>query len=433
MLLNTPEPLGNLTLRTVYFRHDGPRIFLVERASDNAHLIGVCVDEDDDSVRYIYWVVAPRQLDQVETGLQPLRDSLLGSSEVYLATERYGNGLGSVAVTATEASELPPAYLPEAGALLTSVWRRPPLPEPLFRPVVPREDVWQEGLSEPVVEHRSPFLEPFSVDRINDAALTDGHYYVAVELSPEFPARPGEAVRLQTLGAVAGPVDGLILSLGTEANGGVRASATVKNAAAMEVYGSMAASFVLILRTPDQDALFDGEISRQALRGLTSILASTDDPELLLAELGSRSRPVRRRVRELLNSVVEQGTGLEAIVTDGHTVSRGRVSVAGAAAARDALVDAPPTVSALPLASALLTALNLHRRTFELWDRASGKRYTGTFADDVLDQVNGLPVSQTDRFYRAELRVTTPFAPGADEPQESYRLEVIQAIDSPDA
>lgn len=431
MLLNAPEPLGNLTLRTVYFRHDGPRIFSVERASDHAYLIGVCVDEDDQSVRYVYWVVAPGQLDEVEAGLQPLRESLLGSSEVYLATERYSDGVWSIAVSATEASELTRAYLPAAGELLTSVWRQPPLPEPVPPLQVQREEQLSHVPSEPPTNARSPFLEPFSLDRINDAALNDGHYYAAIELSPELPTRPSEAVRLQTLGALAGPVDSLILALGVEANRGSRAGLTVKNAAAMEVYGAMAASFVLILRTPDQEALFDGEVSRQALRGVTSILASAHDPELFVTELSSRSRSVRRKVRELLSSVVDQGAGLSAIVTDGHDISRGSVSVAQAAASRDALVDAPPTVSTLPLASALLTALNLRRKTFELWDRASGLRYTGTFSDDVLDQVDGLSVSQTDRFYRAELRVTTPFAPGPDEPTNAYRLEAIQPIESP--
>jgi hypothetical protein len=198
----------------------------------------------------------------------------------------------------------------------------------------------------------------------------------------------------------------------------------------MEVYGAMAASFVLILRTPDQDALFDGEVSRQALRGVTAILQSADDPERFVTVLSPRSSRVRRKVRELLNSIVDQGVGLAAIVTDGYDVTRGDVSVGQAAAARDALRDVPPTLETLPLSSALLTALNLRRRTFELWDRASGQRYTGAFSEEVLGQVDGLSVSQTDQFYKAVVQVITPFAPGAEEQARTYRLESIAPVAS---
>jgi hypothetical protein len=190
------------------------------------------------------------------------------------------------------------------------------------------------------------------------------------------------------------------------------------------------ASFVLILRTPEQGMLFDGEISARALRGLTSILKRTSNPEEIVEELRKHNSQVRRRVRELLTVITESDSELMAIVTDGAEATWGRVSPVEAASALDAIRAVPATITILPLSSVLLTALNLARLTFEVWDRAENQKYSGQLDKDVLNQVDGLTVSQSEQLYNVQLEVEVDFAQDRSGPARRNRLLAIAASDS---
>ena len=176
--------------------------------------------------------------------------------------------------------------------------------------------------------------------------------------------------------------------------------------------------------------LFDGEISARALRGLTSILKRTSNPEEIVEELRKHNSQVRRRVRELLTVITESDSELMAIVTDGAEATWGRVSPVEAASALDAIRAVPATITILPLSSVLLTALNLTRLTFEVWDRAENQKYSGQLDKDVLNQVDGLTVSQSEQLYNVQLEVEVDFAQDRSGPARRNRLLAIAASDS---
>lgn len=425
MLLDAPPPLGHVALRSVYFEHDGPRLFSVTRPSDDVSYMAICVDETTSTILFIYWAVSEDELKSIERGELPLRESLLRSEDVILATEDYSNDEPGVSIRTLSRDELLDEYLPDSGALLTDL-RAPAARAAEGREPLPvRDPVGEVRSYVPIKPADTPhrFLNSFSIDRLNQAATDDRHLYAAVEVQSDAQRLDAEAaLNLRSLSSISGAVQELIFALGNESQGFARTGETVRSALDMSVHGAMAASFVLVLRTPEQGMLFDGEVSVRALRGLTWILKSSRVATDLITELEGRSYQVRKRVRELLTSVTEAEAGLTAVVTDGEIVTWGRVTADQAAEALSAIVAVPPSRSTLQLNGVMLTALNLTRRTFEVWDRATGKKYSGSLDESLLGQVDGLAVSQSEVLYRVVLDVETDFAQDRVGPARRNRL-----------
>lgn len=418
MILSAPEPLGELALFEVYFEHDGPRLYSVSRPRDESHFMALCVEEDDDELKYVYWSVTIDDLGQVERGETALLDSLRQSDQVFVVVEDYTQEPVSVTVMNQSADSLPYRYLPIEDAKLTELDRAKRGRTSSISTTAIAE-VPQSMSPTPIRENGSGgrFLDAFSLNDLNEAALTDRHLYTAVEVASD-----GGAVNLSGLAQIADSVQEVIYAIGNEDQGLVRTGETVRSALDLSVYGARAASFVLILRTPDQGALFEGPLGERALRGLTWILKSAQSEADIVTELEKRTLQVRRRVRDLLTVISETDSGLTALVTNGTEVTWGRVTQTQAINSLGAITNVPPTVRTLYLENVLLTALNLTRLTFEVWDRASGRKYSGSLSQQVLSEVDGLAVSQSGRLYAAQVEVETDFAQARLGPARRNRL-----------
>ena len=91
----------------------------------------------------------------------------------------------------------------------------------------------------------------------------------------------------------------------------------------------------------------------------------------------------------------------------------------------------PPSLTTLPLQGVLLTALNLTRQTFEVWDRASGRKYPGTVEAWALEGVGGITVSENEQLYDVVLEVETDFAQDRVGPARRNRRLAIARADEP--
>lgn len=377
-----------------YFEYEGVRTFAMRSTRLPLYYIGNCVDEDDDTLTYLFTALGPERFDAVRSGVVPFRDAFTDSPSQGLHSVTWDFSEETVShpkVTAIHGNEAPQQWLPAADARLNL---------------------------------HTKTVEAFRSNDLQILSAAQSRSIFAVEVESrnsritEFPTK--YAGRLQV--AIQGQID----ALAQESSGG-----SIQDVQTT-VIGLRAASFVVLLAVDSGDALFErGDLTTRIFDQLQSLIAvaGQEDGPALIAALSSHSRRVRLRFRDLLEPLVKTGSGLAlgAAVVGANSVTTSRISAESARIAFDAIEHVVPVSETLTLPRAILTGLTLRTRRFELIDAASMRIYKGSMTEDALNQADGLKVSNSS-YVAAVVRIEMAFAGEETGPEAKYSLERIEAI-----
>lgn len=407
-------PGGPFVMSEVYFDHDGPRLFSMKSKRWFVDWIGNCVAEDDtdNTVTYLFLRLERPRFNAVRAGAMELRDAFTqaGDGDLYQVVWTFPDvdddddadvDASSVTFDLTEIlpQDLPEEWLPLSGARLD-------LPT---------------ASSEP--------FNPGEVAQISRATLRT---VAAFELEEE--GRKLTEFPLRGLGKIGASMQDVVDSTAQEIAGerterGV-IPRDITNEVRMSVVGLRAASFVILVGV-DQDHLFEESFVEPVFESLLTLVRASGSPtdaELLgvLRDYGPRARG---HFQALLKNLADYGTGLGLNVSTGEFQNLRSAKMTAADARRSLLTigSVKPSYESLTLERASLTALNLTRRTFELSDGTTDRRYPGTVSTGARQQVDGLRVSENS-YVKAVLEVEVDYAARNEESGRKYTLTSIEPL-----
>jgi hypothetical protein len=185
---------------------------------------------------------------------------------------------------------------------------------------------------------------------------------------------------------------------------------------------SRAASFAIVIAPTSEPRLFETSLFADATDRLAELMRSgADDVALSALVTGYGPRAVTK-YRTLLEALFDDGTGGTLwIARPGHSVISSTLSVTEVAASLELLRTSSTEVHEVLLDRASIVAVHLRRGTFELFDHALGKRYSGTMDPVARIEITGLPTGD-QHFYRARVLAEEQYSEASDETYTEFRL-----------
>lgn len=387
-------PYGPLERTEVFFEHDGPRLFALRSRTLDVHLIAVCTDEDEDTVKYLYLVLSPARFNDVRSGHVGLRDAFeaAGPWSIWRVVERYDSVEPYAEAQSVAFRDIPDDDLPTVNARLE--------------------------LSTPT----APGLDP---KELRGQASSSLRTYVAVELDAfgenltEFP--------LKGLGQVGGRFQESIDALAQEVAGRPTERGAIPGSITddvqMNVVGLRAASFVVVLATDKRGALMDNGAKVESTLGhLLDLVDKAHEPHTLVAALRGHGPRARSKVVGLLRAVAQAESGLGVYLSPQQSAPRGARLTAREVSAAMAVLDAvEPAENDVHVRRGILLGSNTERSTFLLFDAARGQTYSGKVAEPARGQIDGLRVGHQS-YIQADLLEKVEFSATEQEGGRSYTL-----------
>lgn len=395
-------PYGRLETLEVYFEHDGPKFFATKAVEAGITFLAFCTedDEDSDEVVFLYLALPDARFRDVRSGHVGLRQAFEEASpwQIWRVVEDYAEAEPQVRAEAIRLNAIPVSDLPMESARLQ------------------------------IETPNAPGLDTHELSQLASQSLRT---VVAVELAAsdenltEFP--------LRGLGAVGTALQESINALAQEVAGEATErgpiSTTITNDVQMSAVGLRAASFALLLATDMRGRLIGNDpLVGQTLEELVSLVQAGADPSELVTAMRTHGARARSKFTNLLQSVFahESGIGIIAASQDG-SVSTAKMSASQVVGAITSIRMVEATSSRIEIHRGTLLASHTRRRTFEIFDNASGVRYAGTVSSDAQSLINGLPVGDAS-FVSAVLREEIEFAAEDQETGRSYVLVQIEPV-----
>lgn len=395
-------PYGKLEIQEVYFEHDGPKFFASRAVESGLVLLALCVEDDDDSLEtvFLYLVLPEARFRDIRSGHVGLRQAFEEAKpwQIWRVVEDYSGAEAVVRAEAIRLEEISDRDLPTDSARL---------------------------------QLETPTTEPFDPSELSALASQSLRTVAAIELAAsgenltEFP--------LKGLGQVGSALQETIDALAQEVSGPVTERgpipASITRDVQMSALGLRAASFVLLLGTDKRGGLIDNSpLVESTMEQLVALVAAGSDPDTLVSAMRSHESRARGKFTNLLKAVFssQSGIGVSLASQTGSLVSA-RMSASDVTGALISIGEVAATSNTIEISRGTLLASHTRRRTFEIFDNATGVRYPGTVASDAQLLINGLKVGNTS-FVRATLREDIDFAAEDQETGRSYTLTYIGPI-----
>ena len=390
MTINLPFPeLGQLEIFEVYEFYDQPVLYASRNERDNVFL-SMLVEETDDTHIWLHAPMSEYRFQQVRSGGLELHEAVRtcegGSVFEVVVNRQSGNPAGWRWV---DVSALDNAFLPEPGEKLCL---------------------------------DTQTLKETEVLDVGRKARQSRREVVALKFDFEGITRTEAPAGL--LGQILDTVQQVVSAVGQSVEGkGTTRGAIHKDVVDMmelSVAGVFSGSFGIELHSKKPVDLVGFSPVGLAIEQFVTLLEKTpSDSELvdLLSQLKGRSA---RKYKEFLlrfSSGIRQvdvrwgsaKTGLER---------RAWLTAETAAHAATTIGTMEPEPPVEFTVAARLVGFNERTKSYELWDKQEGVKYSGRVTDEALDN---MPVITIGGVYRAHIREETEI-PSAGEPETKYRL-----------
>lgn len=395
-------PYGKLEMLEVYFEHDGPRFFATRAVETGINFLAFCIedDEESDETVFLYLALSDPRFRDIRSGHVGLRQAFEEAApwQIWRVVEDYSGVKPLVRAEAIRLEEISPSDLPTTSARLQIDTAAAP------------------GLN---------------AQELTDLASQSLRTVVAVELEAsdehltEFP--------LRGLGAVGTALQDSINALAQEVAGEATERgpipASITNDVQMSTVALRAASFALVLATDMRGRLIANDpLVEQTMEELVDLVRAGADPTDVVTTMRRHGARARSKFTNLLQAVFahQSGIGIISASQDG-SVSAAKMSAAQVVGAITSIKKVEATSTRIEIPRGTLLASHTRRRTFEIFDNASGTRYAGTVSSDAQTMINGLPVGDAS-FVSAVLREEIEFAAEDQETGRSHILVQIETI-----
>lgn len=391
-------PYGPLHMFEVYFEQDGPKFFALAGQRFPMYLLVLCVDEHETELEYLALALGQERFFEVRAGHIDLRTAFEAAApgDLWRVFESFGaEGTARaypVALESIDADELP-----LEGARLA-------LPTP-----------------------SAPALDAAELERLGNETMRS---IIALELTPHGESRTEFPVR--GLGEILTNTQASADALAQEEYGTVTTTGAVAgdvlDGVQLSVMALRAASFALVLGTDKQGAMLEkGPKLAHVSTEFAKLVAAGTEPGALVELLGNHSSRVRGRFSALLRALgrSQSGIGVEAVPFNGPKMSA-HMNFSDVARAIREIDDAPKTLTRLEVKRGTLLGSNARLLTFELFDNATGVRYSGKVDLEAASDIDGMEVGHAS-FVSATLRQAVDFA--ADEQTPTGRHYTLLEID----
>ncbi|MFF0256721.1 DUF6575 domain-containing protein [Micromonospora zamorensis] len=383
--------LGLLRIDEVYFEHDGPKFFAVSSRSGRRYL-ALMVDEGDDWERYLYLPVSDERFNLIRSGGTNLKRAFSEPEDGLVFDVVADYSRGSSRLEHAAGADLPDELLPTERAVLD-------LPTETQR--------------------------AFQPERLAEKSGRERRTLLAIEVEPAGMLRT--EIPLRSLSRIAGSLQDTVDALGQEEAGRPTPRGIIPNDVLRETElvfrGSQAASFVILAASGGQDNhLIESSILPNSCRRLVELLQQGSEPDRLRDLVGRYGVRVRAKYRALLESLVDEGSGVSAYIATGF----GDTYQAGlkpnqVRANLNLLREVGQDVMAEHLERVNLVGVNLRTGSFELYDPVNSAKYSGYMEPEARDQISGLPTG-FDHLYSADILVQQQLSNFSDEVTKTYRL-----------
>jgi hypothetical protein len=374
-------PGGPFEVHEVYFDHDGPRLLALRAERWPMFYMLNCVEEDDDesTLTYLAVVLDRTRFASVRGGALDLRSAYVEArtGDVFEVVWHFDEEtLTATPVVGAMDREVPEHWLPRPGASLS-------LP--------------------------TDTAEPFRESELGVLGESGLRSVGAIELGQA--NEPLTEFSFRALSLIGSSIQDNVDALADEGYEG-RANKPSEEVQ-LAVLGLRAASFVVLVGTDKQGRLTERtELFSSVFDELMRLVAAGRelDSGELLERLSGHNRRTRNRFKQLLKRLVDAESGLTIHSTPlgGSTQSAG-LTYRQVRETLDAVSNVPDEVREVAVSRGALMALNLTRRTFEIHDLATMRRYSGHMSDDARSQADGLRVSETS-LVSATLKTVEEFA-----------------------
>lgn len=394
--LSAVLPYGPLDPVEVYFEHDGPRFFSLRSRTLDVRLLALCIDEDDDTVEFLYLVLSPQRFAQIRSGAVGLLDAFAsaGPWEIWRVVERYDLDV--------------------------------PRPE---AHVISFEEAWSQGwlpTEDARLDLPTPTAPALDVAELESEATSSLRTIAALEL--DAPDQTLTEFSLRNLGQISTRVQDSLDALAKEEAGRRRSRGLVSmrttDEVQMNVIALRAASFAVVLGTDKRGRLIENPESVTAtLSRLVGLVQLGHEPDALISELRERYGSVARaRLVSLLRAVRQADSGLGVVVSPpGAKATGARLTATEVAAAVGRIDEVEEVVNSIEVPRGVLFGANARSGTFELFDAVRDRRVSGKVAPEARDQVDGLRVGM-HAWVEADLLEHLDFSASEEEGGATYTL-----------
>jgi hypothetical protein len=360
-------PGGPFDRHEVYFEHDGPRLLSLRARRWPMFYMLNCVEEDDNAgtLTYLAVVLDQTRFDAVRGGELDLRSAYVeaGVGDVHSIVWEFDEETMTATPTVeTVSGAVADDWLPRPGAAL--------------------------ALGTPT----AVLFDEAELDVLAESGLRS---VGAIELGQR--DQPLTEFSLRGLSHIGNSIQDNVDALADEGYEGRhnKPSEEVQLAA----IGLRAASFVILVGTDKRGRLTERtDLFVSVFDEFVNLVAAGADPESgeLIERLSTHQPRTRRRFRQLLKRLVEAESGLTVHANPlGHARRTAALSYSKAVGSLEAMAAVPDEVTTVNIKRGSLLALNLTRRTFEIHDLASAKKYSGHMSDEARAQADGLRVSES--------------------------------------